>query len=135
MSATLASRLSWGVLTPKRGMQVGAKLGLCVVFFTPMICDIGLFFFSFSLDVGERISTSCCFSAANTHSTLLNIQVITLLAHCHIVNRVLATQLLLYSCCSFYKKMTTSENEQCKLEMQVLCIRNMVLICLYGIMN
>lgn len=70
---TLASRLSCGVLTPKRGMQAGAKLGLCVAFFTPLICDIGLFFFSFSLRVGDRISTSCCFSATctNRHRRIL----------------------------------------------------------------
>lgn len=60
---TLASRLSCGVMTPKRGMQAGAKPGLCVIFFTPMICDIGLFFFSFSLRGVDRTSTSCCFSA------------------------------------------------------------------------
>lgn len=60
---TLASRFSCGVLTPKRGMEAGAKPGLCVTFFTPLICDIGLFFFSFSFGGGERISTSCCFSA------------------------------------------------------------------------
>lgn len=63
---TLANRLSCGVLTPKRGMQAGAKLGLCVAFFTPLICDIGLFFFSLSFGGGDRISTSCCFSATYT---------------------------------------------------------------------
>lgn len=63
---TLANRLSCGVLTPKRGMQAGAKLGLCVAFFTPLICDIGLFFFSLSFGGGDSISTSCCFSATYT---------------------------------------------------------------------
>lgn len=63
---TLASRLSCGALTPKRGMQAGAKLGLCVTFFTPLICDMGLFFFSLSFGGGDRISTSCCFSAICT---------------------------------------------------------------------
>lgn len=66
---TLASWFSCGVLTPKRGMEAGAKPGLCVAFFTPLICDIGLFFFSFSLGGGERISTSCCFSAMWTDTS------------------------------------------------------------------
>lgn len=64
---TLANMLSCGVFTPKRGIQVDAMLGLCVAFFTPLICDIGLFFFSFSLTGGDRISTSCCFSVMWTY--------------------------------------------------------------------
>lgn len=34
-----------------------------MTFFTQLICDIGLFFFSLSFEGGDRISTSCCFSA------------------------------------------------------------------------
>ncbi|TNN77057.1 hypothetical protein EYF80_012695 [Liparis tanakae] len=46
---------SWLALTPKRGMVEGARLGLCVAFFTPLIWDMGRFFLSFSLLVDALI--------------------------------------------------------------------------------
>lgn len=59
---TLARNPSWLVLTPKRGMVEGARLGLWVAFFTPLIWDMGLFFLSLSLVGGDMMSMSCCFS-------------------------------------------------------------------------
>lgn len=59
---TLASSPSWLALTPKRGMVDGARLGLWVAFFTPLIWDMGRFFLSFSLAGGDMMSMSCCFS-------------------------------------------------------------------------
>lgn len=59
---TLASTSSCSVFTPNLGMLELVRLELCINFFTPLIWDIGLFFFSFSFWVGEGISTSCCLS-------------------------------------------------------------------------
>lgn len=59
---TLARSPSWLALTPKRGMVEGARLGLWVAFFTPLIWDMGRFFLSFSLAGGDMMSMSCCFS-------------------------------------------------------------------------
>lgn len=73
---TLASRLSCSVLTPKRGMRLGARLGLCVSFFTPLIWDMGRRFFSFSFGGGDRISTSCGFSAHRTIIVALRIFIV-----------------------------------------------------------
>lgn len=61
-SGTLARSPSWLALTPKRGMVEGARLGLWVAFFTPLIWDMGRFFLSFSLVGGDMMSMSCCFS-------------------------------------------------------------------------
>lgn len=57
---TLARSPSWLALTPKRGMVEGARLGLWVAFFTPLILDMG--FLSFSLLEGDMMSMSCGFS-------------------------------------------------------------------------
>lgn len=59
---TFARSPSWLELTPKRGMVEGARLGLWVAFFTPLIWDMGRFFLSFSLAGGDMMSMSCCFS-------------------------------------------------------------------------
>lgn len=60
---TLASSSSVSVLTPKRGILEFVRLDECCSFFTPLIWDMGLFFFSFSFCVwGDGISTSCCLS-------------------------------------------------------------------------
>lgn len=60
---TLASSSSVSVLTPNRGMFEFVRLDECCSFFTPLIWDMGLFFFSFSFCVwGDGISTSCCLS-------------------------------------------------------------------------
>lgn len=64
---TLANGPSWSVFTPKRGMAAQLKLELCISFFTPLICDIGRFFFSLSFSLGTEvgISTSCCLSGGD----------------------------------------------------------------------
>lgn len=59
---TLARTSSCSVLTPNLGILELVRLELCINFLTPLIWDIGLFFFSFSFWVGEGISTSCCLS-------------------------------------------------------------------------
>lgn len=62
IALTLARISSWSVLTPNLGMLEFVKLELCINFFTPLIWDIGRFFFSFSFCVGDGISISCCLS-------------------------------------------------------------------------
>lgn len=76
ISLTLARSPSWSVFTPKRGMAVKVKLELCISFFTPLICDIGRFFFSlsFSLEIGEGISTSCCLSREGKEHTCVEVK-------------------------------------------------------------
>lgn len=67
---TLAKESSVSVLTPKRGMLELVRLVLCISFFTPLICDMGFFFFSFSFWVcGEGISTSCCLSVSESRES------------------------------------------------------------------
>lgn len=66
---TFANSSSVSVLTPKRGMLELVRLEECWSFFTPLIWDMGLFFFSFSFCVwGHGISTSCCLSGVKKWS-------------------------------------------------------------------
>lgn len=66
---TFANSSSVSVLTPKRGMLELVRLEECWSFFTPLIWDMGLFFFSFSFCVwGHGISTSCCLSGVKKRS-------------------------------------------------------------------
>lgn len=67
---TLASSSSVSVLTPKRGILEFVRLEECCSFFTPLIWDMGNFFFSFSFCVwGVGISTSCCLSEKTQWNT------------------------------------------------------------------
>lgn len=71
LKQTFANSSSVSVLTPKRGILELVRLEECWSFFTPLIWDMGLFFFSFSFCVwGHGISTSCCLSGVETWSRL-----------------------------------------------------------------